>query len=178
VGRKVTYTQYRGLGFIATKTKEFDVGELGLIILETNRRCDPTNVKWFCLGYLGITVTKGFPAPGKPLEIAFEFPIVYNGWTFITEGCALGCYKNSFYAMCKLLGFPVWMEEQYTQNTILVGKGTPSWELQMLHMSKQLFDDSLASYDNKFAVNISALPQDPKLTKVYQEHRVALMLQS
>jgi hypothetical protein len=154
-GNVVTYSSYRVFGLIPTITKVFDVNELGLLVLDTERRCDCCNPAGCFMGFLGIYVTKGFPTFEKPIEVAFEIPIIYNSWQKMTAGCALGCYESSFKAINNVLGFQYFGSEGYTQTTTVTG-GT--WDQNMAADFQAKFDDSMATYLNKFCINRAALP--------------------
>lgn len=174
VDTTVTYTQFRGLGFIPSKTVSFDISELGLLVLDTERRCDCCHPTGCCLGFLGIYVTKGFPTNERPLEIAFELPIIYNGWTHMTEACSLGCYRDSFSELCRVLGFKYHGKEAVTQQTTVTGG---SWAQNQSMTAQALVNDSLASYENKLAVNWSALaPGSYSFERRTMKHKATYIL--
>jgi len=151
-GETITYCGYRGYGYFLAKTATFKKSELGHLVLDTERRC---GFGMCCMGFLGIYVTQGFPTFERPCQVAFEIPIIYNGWTSITEGCALGCYRDSFRELNRLLGFEYRGKDAYSQKTTWSGG---SWAQNQAATLNSMYEDSMASYENLLAVNRNALP--------------------
>lgn len=148
-GTTVTYTQYRVLGLVPTLTRTFELRELGQLVLDTQRRC------LGACGFLGIYVTRGFTTMEESLEVAFEIPIVYSGWTQYTEGCALGCYNHSFQELIRVLDFRYQGVASQRQRTTITG-GT--WDQQMAAQLNADLSDTLNSHETFLAINWAVLP--------------------
>eukprot|EP00744_Colponema_vietnamica_P004034 GILI01006086.1.p1 GENE.GILI01006086.1~~GILI01006086.1.p1 ORF type:complete len:259 (+),score=32.05 GILI01006086.1:44-820(+) len=149
----VTYIPYRWLGLVAGSRKVFTRQQLGMLVLDTERRCACNPCRPF--GFQGIYVTEGFATHTASTQIAFELPIIYNGWTQITRGCIVSPYESFFHKLASALQFKRLGQDSYSRETTVIGGGSAALAA---HYTAQ-WEDSLASYTNYVAINQQALPE-------------------
>lgn len=171
----VTYQQYRFLGFRLSDTKTFPLKDIGSIVLDTNFQCDCCNIKRCCTSWLGIYATIGVPQPNQPVQIAFEIPLIYNGWsTDAFRRCMISCYISSFRQLTHLLDFRICPADSYAQKTTVIG-GTWAWNMTQTMQSN--LDDALANYDNFVSINSLVAQQGMyRVSKGFDQHRTVYYL--
>jgi len=108
-GDIITVTKYRFFGMCSCcgDRKEYDLNELGALILDTQYRYSCFTFQNCILniicGFNGLYVTKGLPRKGS-VDIAFEIPFYY---TTHSANCCHGCYvrtfEKSFHALAEMM---------------------------------------------------------------------------
>lgn len=166
----VTYTQYRFLGFRQSECKTFALKDIGMLVLDTNVSIDCCNPLRCCSSWVGIYATLGLPHPNIPVRIAFEIPIVYNGWSSnALRKCMISCYIESFHRLNRTLRFLLCPPDRYSVTTTVTGG---SWAWNMSESLQAQMDDARNSYDNYVAVNPAAVQvQSCRVTKGFEAHR-------
>jgi hypothetical protein len=154
-GDSVTYSEYRCFGYVLRRTETFARNDLGCLVFDTERR-------WCGLrGFLGVYVTRGVPTHGAPVRVAFQIPIIYNGWVMnALRPAMVGAHFNTFKALERALGFQRIIAQGHTQTTTRTWSGG-DWAFNMTQLANTHMDallDSLASYDEYVSVNQAIYP--------------------
>lgn len=83
------------------KVRVFSRGDIGSLVFDTRRHCCGL------YGFLGMYATVGLPRRGHAVNVAFEIPILYNGWNdiIVTRACMTAAHLGTFRRLQAALRF-------------------------------------------------------------------------
>jgi hypothetical protein len=121
--------------------RRFSRDDLGSLVLDTQRHC------FGLYGFLGVYATVGLPRVGQTPDVAFQIPIIYNGWNgfIIPRSCMVAAHRHTFMRLQAALGFTPPIYHRVTQ----IPRGSSTLEVVYA---------SLGSYENLGCFNPRLLP--------------------
>lgn len=166
----VDFKEYRCFGYVLKRHEVFQHSDLGCLVFDTERRCCGLR------GFVGVYMTYGIPTPGAPLKVAFQIPIIYNGWSMnAMRHIMVQSHLNTFNALQRALGF-------YPMKAVSIDVTTTrNWEyvdgnMELVQKMEDNLFDSLASYDEFVSINRAIYPPKFRLEKEIQGGRAVYLM--
>ena len=138
------------------QVKRFHKDDIGTLVFDTQRHC------LGLYGFVGVYATAGLPIIGEDVKVAFQIPILYNGWNWlIPRSCMVSAHSETFAKLVATLRFTrpeVDGVEVTASHSEIISGGTMAD-----HMNNNLANmtaanwASLASYENYGSFNPALL---------------------
>jgi hypothetical protein len=158
----VSFSEYRCFGYVLKRSETIPLKDLGCLVVDTERICCGLR------GFIGVYATRGLPIPDAPLKVAFQIPILYNGWTMnCMRPYMAGAYLNTFVELERAFRFGRLHSHVIEHTTTTTWTGG-SWSANMNMMAAGHMDnlmDSLNSYEEYVSVNPMLVPESYNWTK-------------